>query len=50
MLDLIRDTARSLRAHAMRFFLTSLGIVWGAFLLTFDTGFLVDHRRRTRLR
>jgi putative ABC transport system permease protein len=29
------STLRSLRAHALRFGLTSLGIVWGAFLLTF---------------
>jgi len=34
-MDLLRATLRSLRAHALRFFLTSLGIVWGAFLLTF---------------
>ena len=34
-MDLLLSTLRSLRAHALRFFLTSLGIVWGAFLLTF---------------
>ncbi|MGI9592213.1 MAG: ABC transporter permease [Myxococcota bacterium] len=34
-MDLLRSTLRSVRAHALRFFLTSLGIVWGAFLLTF---------------
>jgi len=34
-LDLLRSTLQSLRAHALRFALTSLGIVWGAFLLTF---------------
>jgi len=33
--DLLQSTLRSLRAHALRFGLTSLGIVWGAFLLTF---------------
>jgi putative ABC transport system permease protein len=37
MLDLLLSTVRSLRAHALRFFLTSLGITWGAFLLTFLT-------------
>jgi putative ABC transport system permease protein len=34
-MDLLVSTLRSLRAHALRFTLTSLGIVWGAFLLTF---------------
>ena len=34
-MDVLLATLRSLRAHALRFFLTSLGIVWGAFLLTF---------------
>ncbi len=38
MLDVLLSTLRSLRAHALRFTLTSLGIVWGAFLLTFLTG------------
>ncbi len=38
MLDVLSSTLRSLRAHALRFTLTSLGIVWGAFLLTFLTG------------
>jgi putative ABC transport system permease protein len=33
--NLLTETLRNLRAHALRFFLTSLGIVWGAFLLTF---------------
>jgi putative ABC transport system permease protein len=33
--DLLRNTLRSLRAHKLRFTLTSLGIVWGAFMLTF---------------
>jgi putative ABC transport system permease protein len=36
-LDLLLSTLQSLRAHALRFSLTSLGIVWGAFLLTFLT-------------
>jgi putative ABC transport system permease protein len=35
MLDLLRSTLRSLRAHALRFTLTSLGIVWGSFMLTY---------------
>jgi putative ABC transport system permease protein len=35
--DLLLATLQSLRAHALRFTLTSLGIVWGAFLLTFLT-------------
>jgi putative ABC transport system permease protein len=38
MLDLLASTLQSLRAHALRFGLTSLGIVWGAFLLTYLTG------------
>ena len=33
-MDLLESTLRSLRAHALRFGLTSLGIVWGAFMLT----------------
>jgi putative ABC transport system permease protein len=33
--DLLGETLRSLRAHAVRFLLTSLGIAWGALLLTF---------------
>lgn len=37
-MDLFSSTLRSLRAHALRFGLTSLGIVWGAFLLTYLTG------------
>ncbi len=35
MLDLLESTLRSLRAHALRFSLTSLGIVWGAMMLVF---------------
>lgn len=34
-MDLLRETLRSLRAHALRFALTSLGVAWGAMLLTF---------------
>ncbi len=33
--DLALSTARSLRAHALRFTLTSLGIVWGTLMLSF---------------
>jgi putative ABC transport system permease protein len=33
--DLLLSTLRSLRAHALRFGLTSLGITWGALMLTF---------------
>jgi putative ABC transport system permease protein len=33
--DLAFSTARSLRAHALRFALTSLGIVWGTLMLSF---------------
>lgn len=40
MFDLLRSTARSLRAHALRFSLTSLGVVWGAFMLTFLSGMM----------
>ena len=35
MLDLLLSTWTSLRAHALRFTLTSLGIVWGSFMLTY---------------
>ncbi|HVH05477.1 MAG TPA: ABC transporter permease [Myxococcota bacterium] len=35
MADLLLETLRSLRAHAVRFVLTSLGVAWGALLLTF---------------
>ncbi len=34
-MDLVLETFRSLRAHAGRFVLTSLGVAWGAFMLTF---------------
>jgi len=36
-MDLLRETLRSLRAHAFRFGLTSLGIVWGTLMLTYLT-------------
>ena len=35
MIDLLFETWRSIQAHAFRFLLTSLGIAWGAFMLTF---------------
>jgi len=34
MMDLFRNTLRSLRAHSLRYSLTSLGILWGALMLT----------------
>ena len=49
MLDLLIETVRSIRAHALRFLLTSLGITWGAFMLTYSTASmqgLDDHFRR----
>jgi putative ABC transport system permease protein len=36
--ELWRSTFRSIRAHKMRFALTSAGILWGAFMLTFLSG------------
>ncbi len=44
-MDLLITTLRSLRAHAMRFGLTSLGIVWGAFMLTFLSGTMAGFDR-----
>lgn len=35
--ELFHETLRSIRAHAMRFLLTSLGIAWGALMLTLLT-------------
>lgn len=35
VLDLLRESIRSLRAHALRFTLTGLGMVWGVAMLTF---------------
>ena len=40
LIDIALSTLRSLRAHALRFALTSLGIVWGVFLLVFLTGLM----------
>lgn len=33
--DLAKETLRSLRAHKLRYGLTSLGILWGSFMLTY---------------
>jgi len=33
--DLLLDTIRNLRAHALRYLLTSLGITWGVLMLTY---------------
>ena len=49
VIDLFVDTVRSIRAHALRFGLTSLGIVWGSFLLTYlSAGFagVTEHYTR----
>lgn len=49
MADLWLETFRSLRAHALRFVLTSLGVAWGALLLTFlsaQTGGVRQHFMR----
>jgi putative ABC transport system permease protein len=35
LVDVAKETRRSLRAHRLRFTLTSLGIVWGIAMLTF---------------
>jgi putative ABC transport system permease protein len=35
VIDVFIDTLRTLRAHALRFGLTALGILWGAMMLTF---------------
>ncbi|MBW2421236.1 MAG: ABC transporter permease [Deltaproteobacteria bacterium] len=45
MLDLFSETLRSLRAHALRFVLTSSGIFWGALLLTFVISFAIGSER-----
>ncbi len=39
--DLVISTARSLRAHALRFTLTSLGILWGTFMLSYLSASMV---------
>ena len=37
MLDLLLTTAQTLRAHAFRFALTSLGVTWGTMMLIYLT-------------
>ena len=34
-LELLRESLRSLRAHAFRYGLTAVGIVWGVLMLTY---------------
>lgn len=50
-MDLLIGTLRTLRAHALRFGLTSLGIVWGAMMLVFLSATLegVDRHFKTEL-
>ena len=43
--ELIVDTFRSVRAHAMRFGLTSLGVFWGVLMLTFLSAISVGYDR-----
>ena len=44
-IDLALETARSLRAHALRFTLTALGVAWGAFMLTYLTASMEGMQR-----
>lgn len=43
--ELIVDTLRSVRAHAVRFGLTSLGVFWGVLMLTFLSATSVGYDR-----
>jgi len=43
--DLVLGTLRSLRAHALRYALTSLGLVWGSFMLTYLSGTMTANGR-----
>jgi putative ABC transport system permease protein len=45
MRDLFVETLRSLRIHRLRFVLTSLGIFWGALLMTFMISFAIGAER-----
>ena len=45
MLDLFRDVVRNLRAHKLRFALTSLGIFWGATMLTYLSATAIGSER-----
>lgn len=46
--DLLVETLRSLRAHALRFSLTGLGIAWGALMLTYLTSSIAGTERHFR--
>jgi putative ABC transport system permease protein len=46
--DLLVETLRSLRAHALRFSLTGLGIAWGALMLTYLTSSMAGTERHFR--
>jgi putative ABC transport system permease protein len=43
--ELVLDTLRSVRVHAMRFGLTSLGVFWGVLMLTFLSATSVGYDR-----
>jgi putative ABC transport system permease protein len=44
-IDLLLETLRSLRAHALRFTLTGMGIVWGTAMLTMLSGYTDGYDR-----
>src|SRR3989442_13057177 len=50
VIDILRQTLESFRAHKMRVFLTMFGIVWGIasviLLVGLGRGFSVDQRKR----
>lgn len=45
LIDLFLQTLHSLRAHALRFVLTSLGIFWGAVMLTYLSATMVGQEQ-----
>jgi len=45
MTDLLRDVLRNIRAHKLRFALTSLGIFWGATMLTYLSATAIGSER-----
>ena len=45
LIDLAAETLRSLRAHALRYGLTSLGIAWGILMLTYLTATMDGYER-----
>jgi putative ABC transport system permease protein len=45
LVDLFLQTLKSLRAHALRFALTSLGIFWGAVMLTYLSATMVGQEK-----